>query len=906
MSAGHARAAGGVPEVGRGSWMSRHRPGQWRVRTKLGVVVTVPALVVLVLAGLRANTQVQQLQSLTTALNGLRVGIAALRVCDAVQAERDGMVTFVATGRGDTALVGDRLERTDVAVQALRESMADADLAPAVAATAQRVLNEVAGVPTLRTTIRVTRYPSVAALSRYTQILDSLSSLSRETTGAMSSLPVGKHAQAVQALADMQQHMTFQNTLMREAAVSGTLSPESAAALQAARSRFDAARSIFVTSASTELRQRLEDTVTGAEVDGRNRLVDRALISSATAFDLGVSPDDVARVGNAAAELVQAVRTQVESEVNGDVETLAEDAREALVRDQALVLAGLLVAVVVMLWMTRLLISPLRTLRRAALAVAERGLPDAVRAILAGSGSGSDIAVVGVDPVPVHTGEEIGQVARAFDAVHGQAVVLATGQAALRRDMNAVIVNLARRSQVLVESQIGVLDGLEQNEEDPDRLAELFELDHLATRMRRNNDNLLVLSGTRLSTLTTKPVQLAEVVGAAVSEVESYTRVKVGAMPQVAVYPHVVRDLVHLLAELLDNALGFSQPTTEVTVAARRGRDGLVVLQIRDRGIGIAGEELAGINDKLATPPQVDVAVSQRMGLFVVAALADRHDIRVRLTTHDDVESGTSARVELSRALLESVLSDRAVIDQTRLASSHEGRSVQPGVASSVKQPVPSQVDLFSPTGAVATPSPSAFSSQRGTLTVPAGSSDDFPGIVTEDELQVTDSLYEDVLSKWFDTATDGPVDVTNAMTSLSSGAGPNVTQPRDQGSSPDRITPAQPAPLRGNQTYGWGPDEAGWARARAVAGADPAQAETLVGGLPKRRPSTNLIPGSITPVENPPAVGSVVVRRRRAAAPRRAGGLAGFQSGVERGRHALNTTPTPSATTPDTAQEPT
>src|SRR5690606_16141520 len=174
-----------------------------------------------------------------------------------------------------------------------------------------------------------------------------------------------------------------------------------------------------------------------------------------------------------------------------------------------------------------------------------------------------------------------------------------------------------------------------------------FELDHLATRMRRNNENLLILGGSDLSRRMTRPVPLNEVLGAAVSEVEQYARINVSDTPDLALQGRVVNDFVHLVAELLENATVFSNPDTEVNVRAAYRKQELVV-EIRDRGVGMDEADLAEINDRLTKPPEIDVAVSRRMGLYVVSQLAQRHNIKVQLDNNRDLEGGVTATVYLS------------------------------------------------------------------------------------------------------------------------------------------------------------------------------------------------------------------------------------------------------------------
>ena len=222
--------------------------------------------------------------------------------------------------------------------------------------------------------------------------------------------------------------------------------------------------------------------------------------------------------------------------------------------------------------------------------------------------------------------------ARAFDQVHREAVRLAADEAMLRGNLNAMFVNLSRRSQSLIERQLSLIDNLEQTEQDADRLSSLFRLDHLATRMRRNSENLLVLAGHEAASRRwSQPVPLVDVLRAAISEIEQYERVVLNVQPGIQVVGQAVNDVVHLVAEIVENATTFSPEDTQVYVTGQPLTSGGVLLDITDNGVGISEQEMAHANWRLDNPPVVDVAVSRRMGLFVVGRLAARHGVRVRL-----------------------------------------------------------------------------------------------------------------------------------------------------------------------------------------------------------------------------------------------------------------------------------
>src|SRR6202161_2967627 len=318
--------------------------------------------------------------------------------------------------------------------------------------------------------------------------------------------------------------------------------------------------------------------------------------------------------------LVKSIIGQSQSQHNALTRTAVETGIE--------VLAVLIVVLMITIIVARSMVRPLRKLRTGALEVAGLRLPEMVRRMAETDGEGVSLEVA---PIDVDSTDEIGEVARAFDQVHQEAVRLAANEAALRGNINAMFVNLSRRSQTLVERQIRLIDDLEQGEQDSDRLSNLFQMDHLATRMRRNSENLLVLAGHELSRRWSEPVALVNVLRAAVSEIEHYERVIPDMQPGISVRGQAVNDVVHLLSELAENATTFSPAETLVHVSGYTRNSGGVLLDITDQGVGMGAEEMAHANWRLDNPPVVDVAVSRRMGLFVVARLAARHGIRVRL-----------------------------------------------------------------------------------------------------------------------------------------------------------------------------------------------------------------------------------------------------------------------------------
>ena len=315
-------------------------------------------------------------------------------------------------------------------------------------------------------------------------------------------------------------------------------------------------------------------------------------------------------------------------------------------------------ALLATLLVARSILRPLRLLRAGALEVAYDQLPATVRRL---QDDAPPDGALEVAPIGVNSTDEIGQVARAFDAVHTEAVLLAGQQALMRSNVNKMFINLSRRSQSLVERQLRLIDELEASEQDADQLANLFKLDHLATRMRRNDENLLVLAGDEGARRRSDPVPMLDVLRAASGEVEQYSRVQLDAQPGFELVGTAVNDVVHLVAELVENATTFSSPSTLVWVRSHSlGVGGEMMIEVEDHGIGMGPAELAAANEKLAAPIGMDVSMSRLMGLFVVGRLARRHriDVQLRPSSYGGVTAFvrlpadliTAPKVEIARA----------------------------------------------------------------------------------------------------------------------------------------------------------------------------------------------------------------------------------------------------------------
>jgi len=334
--------------------------------------------------------------------------------------------------------------------------------------------------------------------------------------------------------------------------------------------------------------------------------------------------------------------------VTGAVADRASAARTEAIRDSAIVLGAILLALLLVILVARSLVRPLRQLRDSALRVAHEDLAREIERVRAGKEPGP------VEPIPVHTTEEVGQVAHAVDELHEQAVFLAGEQSRLQLQVGDMFETLSRRNRSLVDQQLSLIDRLERNEEDPDRLKSLFKLDHLAARMRRNGANLLVLSGVKVPREQADEVPVAALINAAASEVEDYSRVVTATVPDSEIAGSVAGDLVHLLAELLDNALRYSPPISQVRVSAVHTGNGGLVIEVSDIGLGMTESDLRVANTRLQSGGEVTPYTARHMGLFVVGRLAQRHGLVVRLrsTIAGEPNSGTTAGVYVPAELL--------------------------------------------------------------------------------------------------------------------------------------------------------------------------------------------------------------------------------------------------------------
>ncbi len=635
----------------------------WRLPVKVGAVLVVPALLAVALGVAQIQREVESANSYARMQRLVELRVGLMPLIEALQMERTLSVERLRGGMPvDPAMFQQQAGRVDTAQAAVATTLKQTPLLQG--ASVNRYDDAVAllgGLPNLRQQVASGRIATWTAVGDYSTIIKGLLDLDQALVSDFGDAKLSGPATALYDLEVVQEEVHLEHAIVLDARGQGNISGTPLIrSLQQADIRLQDKLGDFRAVATSEEQRDFQRTVTGPVVSQRARVIDALLSQGPTGRQRTAATPLTIPIGswNHDSETTGQLLEKVEADLAGRLRTtsaaLQDQTSNQAGVESVLLFAALLVAVAVGFVIGRNLLRSLAVLRTTALDVADHRLPAAVASIREGQASSTTI-----DAVPVHTTEEFGQLARAFDAVHGEAVRLAGEQASLRRDLRDTLVNLSRRSQSLVDRLLRLMEQLEGHEEDPDQLANLFKLDHLATRMRRNNENLMVLCGSTLVRPSNQSAPLGDLLRAAVSEIEHYQRVTVRPAPSVEVAGYAAGDLARLIAELLDNATAFSPPHTQVTISSTQDPDGSVRIDIRDHGIGMNKAELARANQRVASGGSVDAPRSRQMGLFVVGLLANRHGIAVVLTDERDAD-GLSAGIRVPPEL---VHADRAADD---------------------------------------------------------------------------------------------------------------------------------------------------------------------------------------------------------------------------------------------------
>jgi signal transduction histidine kinase len=642
-----SKAAGADQPRRRGWFMPRLRDA--RIRSKLGIILLIPLIAVAALAVLRLVDSGERALSAELVRSLAVVSAEAGTVSHELHRERVAAIQLLSDPEGDATQFGDQAASSDAAVARYQTARSElGDVPDVVEARLIPVDEHVASLGEIRQQVLDDQpITELAAALRYGVIVTDVLAY-QEAVGQVADDPsLAEEIRAMAAFARAKTLAGEAEALSWVAVAEGEFDAEQQTAFLATLTGQQEAQQTFAQAATPEQQEAVSTLLTG----GPTEYLDN------TATDVvagGITPDKAANTFLSTVELMRQAEIRIQDLLLASATQLRDNVFQQVLIESVAVLVALLIAIAVAVLLARMLARSLGQLRENALAVAERDLPETVARLsdprTLGENTPAQLAAQVREPIQLRSRDEIGQVAQAFNVVHRAAVRVAAEQAALRTSVSAMFLNLARRSQSLVDRMISQLDEIERHEEDPKRLARMFTLDHLATRMRRNDENLLVLAGADSSPPRTEDALVTDVLRAAQSEVEHYDRIEFGTVDSdVSVISHSVNDVVRLVAELFDNATRFSPPDAAVVCEARRLGD-QVIVQIEDRGVGMAQDQVNRLNAWLASPPAVEVTTFRKMGLAVVARLAARHQVRVELRC--DPNYGTIAYVALPRSIL--------------------------------------------------------------------------------------------------------------------------------------------------------------------------------------------------------------------------------------------------------------
>ncbi|MEV0235899.1 nitrate- and nitrite sensing domain-containing protein [Nonomuraea sp. NPDC050786] len=916
----------------------RRRLRDWRVRARLVALIVIPTAVGVVVGAQQVITSWAAAGRYQNVLDKAELGDSIIELTHRLAHERDLAVHYIAAGRTPERSEPlraefDPVDQAAAAVRAKARAITP-DHGEGACAITQQMLSRLPEIAATRDTVLKTQLLALPALTKYSQIINAFDQFHDQIGQGGDQEALANRVRALSALAKAHDAASQQRGLLAAVATVGRFQSGELDRFMAARAQQESEVAVFRSVATLEELQTYDDTVTGTLVDRAEVIRLRALAQVTEGGGIDIEPegdDDADRWFEAISGTVDGmwtVQRRLGESIIVQSRTLQDTARHEALLAATYSLLLLLAVLIATTIMARSLVRPLRRLRTEALHIAGVRLPRTVRT-LRETGDASTVPIV---PIGVDSLDEVGEVARAFDEVHRQAVRLAGEESRLRADVNAMFVSLSRRSQTLVQRQIKLIDGLERGERDERRLASLFTLDHLATRMRRNNENLLLLAGQAPPRRWNRPVSVADVVRACLSEVENYERVQARITTRGAVSGQAVNDIIHLLAELVENALSFSPQNTQVVVAADAVADGGgVMLTITDTGIGMVPDELAQANERLSRAPTVDISVSRRMGLFVVARLAHRHGVRVRLSRNE--VRGMTATVFLPEALLE------------------PPAYPTPGAPSSFDRPLPGSWDAQPPrqrTPDMADWPSFATDSESGT-----GWYDTFdtPAARARFDLlrggiPTPDAAFRGPTANG--SGSGGHVGAGPGPSWIADGSGPDghvgpgaswIADGSDPGghvgpgasfsSRANRLAAMPGDPLSGpldgpaagsadggylpifaavesawfnrdRSDSGWGSPQAdaGWSAAEAAA--TPANDGTTASGLPKRVPKANLVPGSA----DTPSVPKGVAPIPRVTPEEVRDRMAGYQRGFRAARDEISMRSIPPFTSGSTSRE--
>lgn len=628
---------------------------KWRlrsVRTRILLLVLVPVLSLIGIYVFAIGTTARSAVSLSKA-NAVKstVGDPVAAFMAQLGAERMLAIEYMSAPTGaNLAQLELQETKTNASATALRTALnspgAMGNASPGEKQAIAGLLRGVAGLPSLRAQIAAQIIPSSRALTGYNDVVQSANRVLSAAIRQQNSAEVVAQALAFVRMGQSADLLSQENALLSAGLNSGQFT---AGDLQQFTSLVGARRAYY--------------NLTLPDLDPQYRAYYARAISPQALAQLGVLENTV--ISGTKPGSVPPVAAPAWQQAVGSVETglttadeqaadalasqanaQAQDAYLRLFLVAGLGLLAIVASIVLSVWIGRREIRDLSALRDTALETANERLPDVVTRLAAGEPV--DVPPHALPATSAST-DEIGEVREAFARVQQTAVEAAVGQAQLRRGISHIFRNLARRSQSLLHRQLSLLDAMERRTSDPQELEDLFRVDHLATRMRRHAESLIILSGEAPARGWRHPVPLVDVLRAAVAEVEDYTRIKVTATTQASLAGPAVGDVIHMIAELAENATIYSPPQTPVSISGSIVGQGFAI-EIEDRGLGMTSAQRDEINAQLENPPAFDLSGSDQLGLFVAGQLAKRQNIRISMRA--SAYGGTTAIVLIPRSLV--------------------------------------------------------------------------------------------------------------------------------------------------------------------------------------------------------------------------------------------------------------
>lgn len=636
------------------------------------LIVAAPLVAVIGFAGLALTESARQTARASDLQILAQVGAEAGDLAYRLQRERIAAADLLTYARPEQQdAFGVEIVATDDAVARYRGQR---DRLPGDNGTSSALLRRIDaaldGLAPLRTQVRTATHASVSAMTfSYRIAIADLINFRENVSHGVVDAPLADGIRASAALSKTAEAIGQQQVAVLRAVAGGELTPAMQQDITAARTSYTESSLSFLALAPPEWGIWWEQAGTGKEALALQRMQDE-VSRAQPGSQLKLETDAWVSTTQTRAARLADLRARVDDAVRDDVRAAHADQRRRAVAEAASVLLALILTALVTWAVARQITRRLRRLRDAANAVAFEQLP-AVVAQLQQPGSAT------VDPQKLahqqssaalepSSDDEIGELGQAFSAVHQAAVRTAAEQAVMRANTADIFIHLSRREQRLVDAVLAQVDLVERDETDPDRLDQLYTLDNLATRMGRINASLLVLGGVGVGRVRQRDVPLQQVLQAALSQIEHYARVRLGMIDgDVAVAAKTVDEVVHLLAELMDNATTYSPPGSETWVSGRSLGD-RVIVQISDEGVGLSPQRMQQLNELLARPPAIDVAAVRAMGLVVVGQLAARLGATVQLRRGP--RRGILAEATLPAAIIRSLPPEEYLLAPGRLS----------------------------------------------------------------------------------------------------------------------------------------------------------------------------------------------------------------------------------------------